>query len=324
MEREHKIDEAGAGVGERSGERSGGGAGRWLSGLMGSLCGQVEADLRRMPADAAVSIHALRVRMKKMRALLILCEGEIAGADQERLRGRIRELKNRFGGQRDSVVIEHLVARLQREVALPPLVLALGGEDGQELDGEGELLEILPQVRGQLGALGCELAELELDGLDAGELLEGYVGSYRRCRRAWRACESKASAARLHRWRKRVKELYFLSLALHKLGAAAACVPLAQGLGRRLGKINDLALLDRSLSGRGSGPWRAEVGRRRRRHERKIFAEARQLLGKKPKELRRELEEELAAGGEWWEGAGNEAGGLRGLSAWRQGADCEG
>jgi len=292
------MDRAGAGVGERSGE----GAGGWLSGLLGSLCGQVEADLRRMPAEAAVSIHALRVRMKKMRALLILCEGEIAGADQARLHGRIRELKNRFGGQRDSVVIEHLVARLRREVALPPLVLALGGEDGQELDGAGELLEILPQVRGQLGALGCDLAELELDGLDPGDLVEGYVGSYRRCRRAWKACESKASAARLHRWRKRVKELYFLSLALHKLGAAAACAPLARGLGKRLGKVNDLALLDRCLAGPGSGPWRAELGRRRSRHERKIFAEARQLLGKRPKVLRRELGEELAAGGEWWVG----------------------
>lgn len=259
----------------------------WLVRLLTGICRQAGADLDRMAARPAQGIHALRVRMKKLRALLRLGEARLPAEVRRALRRRIRQVKAAFAASRDAEVLRELAARLQPPARpLQALNLPVAATPAPKPAA-------IRTARRRLAALQRELAGLDLAGLTREDLLEACVRQYRRCRRQWRRCRKQPDPEALHRWRRPVKELYYLSLALHRLPPAQALLRPARRLGRRLGQDHDAVLLEARLQGPDAEAWRAAIARHRRRLRRQIFQLAETLLARPSRHFRQALQKQL-------------------------------
>ena len=264
--------------------------------LMTALCRHAEADLRRMPHAPAQAVHALRVRMKKLRSLLRLVRGTIPQAQMNRLRRLIRQIKDAFAGARDLEVLKKLAASLQRRFGVPALELrATARRTNAATSARTRAL-----ARRRVMLLQRQVAALSVDKLTPDEVVARYAQCQHGCRRRMKKCASGGDAAALHRWRKRVKEWYYLSLALGRLPHALKCVRPARELGRLLGQVNDLRLLDAHVSGTDSAAqWRKAIARRVRRKKSRLFAVAAKSLHLPERRLQKVLARQmgrLAAG----------------------------
>jgi CHAD domain-containing protein len=258
--------------------------GAWLGRIMASVCRCAAGDLDRLPSAPEVSIHALRVRMKKLRALLRLTEPQLSGAVRARLRKRMREIKNAFATSRESDVLQKLANRLKREHRLPRAAFLSGSPAALPLP--------LPAVKRKLAALRRSLAALPLTGLTKDDLLTAYAARYRACRRAMKECSETAPAECFHHWRKRVKDWYFLSLALHRCRTARDHIRSAEKLGHWLGEEHDLSLLASRVTGPGAGKWRAVIKQQLRQRRARILTKGAKALAGHRRRLLRRLEKE--------------------------------
>ena len=76
-----------------------------------SISQQAERDLEQMAAgDSQTRIHSLRVRMKKLRALLRLIEPGLSAASLKAIQRHMRVLKKAFAMNRDQHVLNALLA----------------------------------------------------------------------------------------------------------------------------------------------------------------------------------------------------------------------
>ena len=83
--------------------------------LQGALCGcarQAVLDLQRLETWPGQAIHRLRVRMKKLRALLELLHGHLPPACLRPLKSHARTLRQAFTQDRDEEVLATLEAGL--------------------------------------------------------------------------------------------------------------------------------------------------------------------------------------------------------------------
>lgn len=259
-------------------------AGARLSRIMGSVCRCAAGDLQRLPSAPELSIHALRVRMKKLRALLRLAEPQLPRAARARLRRRMREIKNAFTTSRETEVLQKLANRLRREHRLPPAHFISSSTAAQPRP--------LPVVKRMLAALRRSLATLPLDGLTKGDLVTAYAARYRACRRAMRECSETAPAECFHRWRKRVKDWYFLSLTLHRYRTARHHIRTADKLGHWLGEEHDLSLLATRVTGPGAEQWHAVIGQQITQRRARILAKGTKTFAGNRRSLLRRLEKE--------------------------------
>lgn len=264
--------------------------------LMTDLCRHAEADLRRMPDAPAQAVHALRVRMKKLRSLLRLVRGTIPQAQMNRLRRLIRQIKDAFARTRDLEVLQKLAKKMQRRLGLPALEL----RSATRHTAAAASARTLAAARLRIVLLRREVAALPLTKLTPEEVVARYAQCQHGCRRRMKKCASGGDAAALHRWRKRVKEWYYLSLALGRLPHALKCVRPARELGHLLGQVNDLRLLDAHVSGTDSAAqWRKAIARRVRRKKSRLFAVAAKSLHLPERRLQKVLTRQmdrLAAG----------------------------
>jgi hypothetical protein len=241
-------------------------AGVWLLTRLRQLAWLAGDDVGRLAVCPAVAVHALRVRMKKLGALLGLGETEGNSGQLDAIMRRCRRLKNGFGRQRDDEVLRKLS-------------LDLFGESGvwssKRLVGDWSAV----RARREVELLVRSLDRLDLSGLSWETLLENYDRSYRKaCRAMWR-CEVGDEAAVFHAWRKRVKKLFFQSLALHGLRGARKRIRRSKRLGRHLGREHDLALLALRIPADRTGRARRErVEKKRLKLHAKLLKEGGKLF----------------------------------------------
>ncbi len=238
--------------------------GEWLKRLLLQLCVQAARDATRIPRWPESAVHALRRRLKKLQSLLRLVPPGPDPAQLQALRAALRQLKAAVAPQRDQDV---LVA-LARELGLPARPRrALAAAPVAPL----RLVRALTrQVRAlDLGGLGCE------------EVAQRYQKTCRRAQQAWKSARREPSVDTLHDWRKRVKDLHYQSLALHRWLRRRKRLRHTHQLGALLGRRLDLDLYASRLGQDRRRPPRtllAEVEGRRRRLTRRIFQRGQQVF----------------------------------------------
>ena len=261
--------------------------GERLRALLLGLCRQARADLQRLPRHPEPSVHALRVRMKKLGAVLRLVAAVLPRQVLKPLQAEASAIRQAFGACRDAEVARHLAAKLAGQAGLPLPTLDL-----PPLAPEPAVSRAA--IRRRLCRLETQLADLPLAPLTRAQLREVWLAQYRRCRRLGHRCHREPRAERLHAWRKRVKELEHLGLTLVALRvalpAARRRIRPARELGRQLGRLQDLAVLTTVMPTDAGREWRRLLAKRRRLLLRRVFACADRCLATPARKL-------LAGGG---------------------------
>lgn len=231
---------------------------RWLASLLLQLATRAVDDARRIGRDHDNAVHMLRVRMKKLHAVLLLASDDPARDGLAPVIKRIRSIKDGVAGSRDTWVTERLAMKLGE--GLIPLA-------PQPAVPEWSARKVLQQTR----ALLATVRDLPLPRQSWGRILARHERSLRRARRAMKRCRHSHDEEDFHRWRKRVKTLFYQSLALHHRDTADLDLRALDLLGRRLGREHDLTLLKARIpADEPSGIWRDLTERRRRQLHRRL------------------------------------------------------
>jgi len=245
-----------------------------------SVAHQTQCDIERLSSGHAHRhIHALRVRMKKLRALLMLVEREIPQRTLEVIRQDIRFLKRAFAGDRDEAVVNDLCEKITGTRTEGP------GARSPQKDVKPSR-EKGRQIEAAAARLTKRLQGLRLGRLVWKEAAKAFSHGYAKARRWFERCQRKPFADRMHHWRAPVKEHYYQSLCL--LPEGNRCKSWRK-LGSQLGKMHDLAMLEDHLQkGAQDGPLELVKAEMKRRRDR-VFRLAGKLFASAPKKLKRRV-----------------------------------
>jgi hypothetical protein len=202
----------------------------WLLHLLRQLARCAIGDFERSSRWPAEGVHALRVRMKKLRALLPLGRGGGSDAALGQLSELCRGIKDSVAEDRDEQVLCRLCLELCNEPPPWPRTLSPPASNRRRL-------------RQEIRALQAALARLQLPELTWKLLRDNHRRALKRVRKARQRCLGCCAADAFHAWRKRVKTVLFQSLALSCWKGAGRRIRQARKLGRQLGREHDLALL---------------------------------------------------------------------------------
>jgi hypothetical protein len=219
-------------------------AGAWLLQLLLQLCTQSVKDVARIPLWPSTSVHALRKRMKKLQSLLRLVPPGAQPAALRELRDSIRELKGAVAAQRDADV-------------LSALGLDLGGRTRPPRTAPVDPVPILRLAY----ALTRQVRALDVAALTWERVERRYQKTCRRAQQAWQVARHQPEGEPLHDWRKRVKDLYYQTLALQRWLRRPKRLRRTHQLGALLGHRLDLDL------------YRAQLKRTKKRPPPKLLAE---------------------------------------------------
>lgn len=260
-------------------------AGPRLRQVLLSISRQAECDLDLLPSgNPHTHIHALRVRMKKLRAFMRLIEPGIAPSTMAAIRRHIRTIKGSFAMGRDQHVVNALLAELNHGKVASPNGCNVNGV----LPGDEQLL----RLKATAHALTHRLETMKLRPMSWDDVAKVYALRYKKAVHWFRRCGRKATEARLHRWRAPVKDHYFQSLFLLR---RRKHINAARKLGSLLGKFHDLAMLREHYDHRSSSkPSKATDGPMKKLREH-IFTIARQLFALTPKKIERQVHSEHCA-----------------------------
>jgi hypothetical protein len=210
-------------------------AGAALQHSLLSIALQARTDLAALSGDGADhKIHRLRLRMKKLQALLPLLATNVSPTTRVALRECIRLIKRSLSRHRDQQAMTKLIAtldadhpkRFKRNEGTPPVKSLTESQ--------------LSTLSRMLSSLTTKLQHLNLAELTAQQITAAHLTTQALVRKHFQDCQEHPSSKRLHRWRKSVKHLYFQSLFLHCPGPQ---VILVSRLDHILGKLHDHALL---------------------------------------------------------------------------------
>ena len=234
---------------KRSREHASALTGAGLKGLLGGLIDAARRDVSRLAVQESVATHQLRVRMKKFLALLRLGQDALSSQTFEAMRMHLRAVKNACAGQRERVVRDKLVTKLASrfQIALPRLSSAAARP-------------VAPPPASFLSHQLCALEQLldttRIEALTPEQIVAAHAITYRKGRRMMKQAFDGADETVLHRWRHRVKELHYQTLALDHVPGSARRVRRARKLGSILGRERDLAQLSHDpLCTAARSPW---------------------------------------------------------------------
>ncbi len=237
-----------------------------IQGALKACAMQAVLDLRRIETRPDHAIHCVRVRMKKLHALLQLLHG---GSALQPLKALARKLRRAFTFNRDRHVLAALVAELS------------GREPPDRPSARKASAALLAKARSLTG-VACELlaglASLDLAHLTWEQVLAAHAGRYCKGRHLLKQCERDPSPERLHRLRKTVKDLYYQTLLLRGLKHARRRLGLAHKLASCLGRLHDV---DHFLSlppGAQPDQLQHAAKKYRRRLERRALGTGRRLF----------------------------------------------
>lgn len=199
------------------------------------LAEQARRDLDAMASRPERAIHALRTRMKNVRALFLLVKSRIPKPARKAAAALAGRLKDAFSEQRDAHVIAALRAKF------PSLDdSATGRKSAPPDNGAGK------SAKADASSLIRKVSKLELHVLTWADVFDGYLRSYRAGRKAMKAmkaCERGQTAKAFHKWRQPVKEMFYQSQVLQPLDGMKQRRSAAERLSDRLGEMHDLHLL---------------------------------------------------------------------------------
>lgn len=211
------------------------------------------------------AIHRVRKNIKKLRAVLRLVKGKVPARDYRRATRALRRAAAPLAEARDAHV---------KQQALEKLLAHFGGQVSKsEFRGIGRQLEKRwreemrrfnerrsgETVRAVFVRLSRYMMELPIDGRGWALVAPGIRTAYRAGRKQYRAVVKEPSADELHRWRKRVKDLWYQARLLRPIWPKQVCALAGElkDLGEYLGEDHDLVLLKASVSRRRAGHARA-------------------------------------------------------------------
>lgn len=230
--------------------------------LLLQLAHQARNDLENIPRHPRRAVHALRIRMKKLPAIIRLVGSRIPGRSRKAVLGCAKQLRKAFTTMRDAQVAADL---------------------GFAATAPGTADSAVPMFD-QIAKLIRLLEAESLDGLASDDIRDAYIATYRRGRKRMKDCLRDPDPARLHAWRKPVKELYYQSLALHRVRGMKRRLRRARKLGRWLGQDHDWQLIIEKQP-----EALKKIGPAREKLRRRIFKIAGRLYATSPKKLARQL-----------------------------------
>jgi hypothetical protein len=239
-------------------------SGRKLKRLLHQLCERAQEDVLRISIHEESATHQLRLRVKKMMALLRLANPGIEKHTLQAMRKHLRAVKNACAGNREYVVQSRLIDKLTRR-------FHLSAKHRPLLPGQPLKAPPACDLHHQLYAVGRLIDSTCIQSLSEEQILEEHARCYRKGRQLMKqACET-TNPRTLHRWRHRVKDLYFQSLVLSHLRGAERRIRRTRRLGHLLGRDQDLANLaaEPAFAVRRS-PW-VQVIREHRDHLRERY-----------------------------------------------------
>lgn len=267
-------------------------------------------------SSLAELVHELRKTIKRIRAIALLLRYELGEEKLEKMTETLRVTAGHLAGARDADVrlatFEGLRKRHPRALALEGIErfseqLVREREEARQAMGEQALLDDIERLR-------RELASFRLPEHEFASLAPGLKRLYGEGRRRYRASRHKpGDIAAAHRWRKRVKGLYYALDSLGGPGTVLRGARRAERLGDLLGEEHDLWLLESYLtqgppsegpSSDGSQHLAADPAvrkallrvasrRRKRLHERAIELGAR-LYEQRPSDFVKRVEKALS------------------------------
>lgn len=254
--------------------------------------------------ELAPAIHGARKDLKKLRALLRLVRAELGTELFEAENRRYRDAARLLSGSRDAQVkLETLLAlRDEAGAGLPAAEIALweseleAERDAATAPPDGGLSERIGRARETIAAGRAGIAEWPL-GDEGWQLVRpGLRRGYRDGRRGMKAVRKRATAERVHDWRKRVKDHWYQLRLVRDAWPEPleATAGQAHALAELLGDHHDLALLAEDLATRWgvSGKERIEAAIERRQQQLLdgAMAIATRLYAEKPQAFERRLE----------------------------------
>jgi CYTH domain-containing protein/CHAD domain-containing protein len=262
-----------------------GGVGRIALGCAEKALDQLGA--ARDGDDPAKAVHSARKELKKLRSVLRLIRAGMDPETYERESRRFRDAGRLLSASRDAEVKAETLA-------------AIGGP---ELEfGAGRLERDTVAEGAAAVEAGAEaIASWHLYAKGWKLVGPGVVRTYGRGRRAFRHVAAEPSAAEVHEWRKRVKDLWYQLKVLGGVWPAMVgeAADQAHRLADLLGEHHDLAVLDDDLSARDALPRRGWVEARIHERQRELLGEALELgallYAERPKAFGRRLEAYWAA-----------------------------
>ena len=215
----------------------------------------------RNGGDFAVSVHAARKDLKKLRGVLRLVRGEVGDEVYRAENQRYRDAGRRLARSRDAEVKAETLSALRERsdgelpADLSDAWLAALEHERDEIaasvsnsDGGSLIAETMATIE----AGQEEIPTWPLES-DSWELVEaGLLRSYRRGRRAMKRTRSDPVAENVHEWRKRTKDLWYQLWILRNAWppVISETAEQAHELADLLGDHHDLAVLADDLATR--------------------------------------------------------------------------
>lgn len=195
-----------------------------------TLAIRATADLESLPEALEERVHAIRVAMKRLDALLRLFPRSVC---PDAFRRTVRRTKSFLGAYRDASV----GIALLREIGADARTLAVFSSAGHPVwSGRASL-------RAARLAVGLRPTALECLRTDCDTALAAWLESYRRARRLAARCVRDRDEARLHDLRKAVKRLVYQSEPLDSFPPVHPVAARAMHLAALLGRHNDFVVL---------------------------------------------------------------------------------
>lgn len=251
-------------------------AGDWLQHMLVLIASQAQHDVACMDSRPKTAIHSLRKRMKKIQSLLRLADPVLGEQQRETLKSGIREIKEAARSQRDADVMSSLADDL-----------------GVKPASDHPSLPDVAMLDAFVSELVMTFEEMDLHGLTWKGVTACHLRTCLSTRKAWKKARRHPSEEHLHAWRKKVKNQYHQSLALHRWLGQTNRLRRMRRLGAMLGHRHDLDLFAMALDskdGDGAGKKaRHKVGSRRKKLTRRIFNRAEKLFARSPSKSRHRL-----------------------------------
>ena len=253
------------------------------------------------------AVHETRKRIKRLRASVRLSRSAIGEETYERENTALRMAARRISAPRDAQVLletlDELTERFADELAPDTTARLRTRLDDERTAATAALGDGNGAIAATRATLEDVLARTPTwtfarDDFDA--LSPGLRRTYRRGRRALRAARNDPSAENLHAWRKRVKDLWYVTEIVRaaRPKALKRVARRAHGLSSVLGDHHDLHVLRAYVESHpqcfteesSRQALLAVIDRRAARLCEKALARGRKLYTRKPKRFVREIE----------------------------------
>lgn len=253
------------------------------------LCRSIDRALAAI-ASGVAGVHDARKRVKECRACVRLARSAIPRGQRHRLEESLRSAARGLGASRDAEVMVASFAKLTQGDG--------PGRDGRIAAARAALTRSRTRARAKFAAAAPD-ARTALE--NARELVaalprriawkhvwRGLERSHVRMRAGWNDARRAPTGDRLHRWRRRVKDLWYQMRLFEPAwpGPLAAWARELHALADGLGDDHDLHVLWTELCDSGDEALRAEmrkrIAARRAKLQRHAFALAERLARERP------------------------------------------